>query len=86
MRQVGEQRKVRRERAVARHRWVAAALVDVGSGTDNVRAEHAARTGRHVVRAATRIEVLEVYCANCRLLYGERSYDEPCSRGMVRAG
>src|SRR5690348_7535579 len=51
------------------HRWVAAALVEVGRGSQSRRAEHAARTGRHVLPAATRIDVLEVYCAWCRVAY-----------------
>jgi hypothetical protein len=51
------------------HRWVAAALVEVGRGDNDRRAEHAARTGRYVVPAATRIDVLEVYCAECRAPY-----------------
>ena len=51
------------------HRWVGAALVDVGTGVHDGRAEHAARTGRYTVPAATRIEVLEVYCADCRAPY-----------------
>lgn len=44
------------------HRWVAAALVDVGLGVRDKRAERAARTGRYVVPAAMLLEVLEVYC------------------------
>jgi hypothetical protein len=51
------------------HRWVAAALVEVGRGGNDRRAEHAARTGRYVVPAATRINVLEVYCGECRAPY-----------------
>lgn len=53
------------------HQWVGAALVGMGEG-ESRRAEHAARTGRHVLRSATRIEVLEVYCARCRVRYSER--------------
>lgn len=56
-------------RAPGEHRWVAAALVEVGSGSHSRRAEHAARTGHHVLPAATRIDVLEVYCAWCRVAY-----------------
>lgn len=67
------------------HQWVGAALVGLGQG-DNRRAEHAARTERHVVPARTRIDVLEVYCARCRMRYSDRACDEVCSTGMLRAG
>ena len=59
------------------HQWVAAALIGMGRG-DTGRAEHAARTGRHVLPATTRIEVLEVYCANCRIAYDEAGAAAPC--------
>lgn len=60
------------------HRWVAAALVEVGRGSQSRRAEHAARTGRHVLPAATRIDVLEVYCAWCRVAYESHESASPC--------
>jgi hypothetical protein len=60
------------------HQWVGAALVGMGEGNTK-RAEHAARTGRHVLPAATRIEVLEVYCANCRVSYLDTWADDPCN-------
>lgn len=69
----------------AAHEWVGAALVGMGRG-DNGRAEHAARTGRHVLTSRTRIEVLEVYCANCRVAYSDRSLRQPCIRTAVRVG
>lgn len=62
----------------AAHVWVGAALVSMGQG-DTRRAEHAARTGRHVLSAATRIEVLEVYCTRCRIPYNEVSCGRPCT-------
>ena len=80
-----------RRRRSGEHRWVAAALVDVGVGSHSPRADHAARTGRHVVRAGTRVEVLEVYCAWCRVGYGSASASRPCpgvtlsAAGFVRA-
>lgn len=69
------------------HRWVGAALVGLGEGAGR-RAEHAARTGRHVLVAATRVEVLEVYCGDCRVRYDVRSSAEPCAgagTGSVRS-
>ncbi len=61
------------------HIWVGAALVGLGNGGgDGSRVEHAARTGRHVLPARTRVEVLEVYCASCRLAYSERARRKPC--------
>jgi hypothetical protein len=60
------------------HRWVAAALVEMGRG-ENRRAEHAARTGRHVLPGATRITVLEVYCSVCRVGYDSHLAHLPCS-------
>jgi hypothetical protein len=69
------------------HRWVAAALVEMGRG-DNRRAEHAARTGRHVLPAATKIQVLEVYCSLCRVGYESHLSQLPCPgvSSAVRAG
>lgn len=67
------------------HRWVGAALVDLGLGAAG-RAEHAVRTGRHTLRADTRIEVLEVYCTSCRVAYSERACYEPCRTVVARAG
>jgi hypothetical protein len=67
------------------HRWVGAALVDLGLG-EATRAEHAARTGRHVIRTATQIDVLEVYCARCRVRYAAQEIDEPCRTVVARAG
>jgi hypothetical protein len=73
-------------RVMAGHRWVGAALVELGLGANDRRAEHAARTGRHVVTPGTRIDVLEVYCADCRAPY-TKSADEPCpKRAASRAG
>ena len=71
--------------AAQAHQWVGAALVGLGRG-DNRRAEHAARTGRHVLSQATRVEVLEVYCARCRLAYSERACRFECTGLAVRAG
>lgn len=68
-----------------RHQWVGAALVGLGQGP-NRRAEHAARTGRHVLPAATRIEVLEVYCARCRIPYSERACQWSCEAVATRVG
>jgi hypothetical protein len=67
-----------------RHQWVGAALVGLGEG-DTARAEHAARTGRHVLRKATRIEVLEVYCRRCRIRYSASAGQVPCTVSMARA-
>jgi hypothetical protein len=61
-----------------RHTWVGAALVGVGEG-DSARAEHAARTGRHVLPEATKIQVLEVYCDRCRMRYDARQATAPCT-------
>ncbi len=61
------------------HRWVAAAVVEVGRGPRSARAEHASRTGRHVLPAATRIEVLEVYCADCRVAYASHESTRECA-------
>lgn len=60
------------------HRWVAAALVDVGQGAHDERAERAARTGRYIVPAGAWIEVLEVYCARCRAPYSPRAAALDC--------
>jgi hypothetical protein len=72
------------DRALA-HRWVGAALVDLGLGAAP-RAEQAHRTGRYTIPKATRIEVLEVYCARCRVLYGTRACASPCRTVAARAG
>lgn len=63
------------------HQWVGAALVGLGDGISR-RAEHASRTGRHVLPGATRVDVLEVYCAECRLAYSDRAAHWPC-RGVA---
>lgn len=66
------------------HQWVGAALVAMGKG-DSLRAEHASRTGRHVLPTATKIEVLEVYCRRCRVQYEDRLVTVPCTgAGAVR--
>ncbi|HEX2894083.1 MAG TPA: hypothetical protein VHO29_08790 [Marmoricola sp.] len=66
------------------HQWVGAALVGMGEG-ESLRAEHASRTGRHVLPAATKIEVLEVYCGRCRIGYDDRLATVPCAgSGAVR--
>lgn len=67
------------------HEWVGAAVVGLGQG-DTRRAEHAARTGRHVLNAATRIEVLEVYCHRCRMGYSARAERSACAAVVTRAG
>lgn len=67
------------------HAWVGAAMVGLGDG-DTRRAEHAARTGRHVLTAGTRLEVLEVYCSRCRVPYGAAALRQPCAVPVVRAG
>jgi len=77
MTNVGEQRAVRR------HRWVGAAMIALGDGVSR-RAEHASRTGRHVLPEATRIDVLEVYCGDCRISYSDRAGSWPC-RGATAA-
>ena len=61
------------------HRWVAAAVVEVGRGPRSPRAEHAFRTGRHVLPAATCIDVLEVYCADCRVAYDSHESTRECT-------
>ena len=66
------------------HQWVGAALVGMGEGQTR-RAEHAARTGRHVLPAATRIKVLEVYCGSCRVRYDARVQDQECPRALPRS-
>ncbi|KQV71549.1 hypothetical protein ASC64_05960 [Nocardioides sp. Root122] len=66
------------------HEWVGAALVGMGVGQTR-RAEHAARTGRHVLPAGTRIEVLEVYCGSCHVRYDARSHAQQCPRAMPRS-
>lgn len=72
-------------RAAGAHRWVAAALVDLGTNRQSARAEHAARTGRHVLPAGTRVQVLEVYCAWCRVGYEAHAGTLPCT-GVPVAG
>ncbi|WP_347354690.1 hypothetical protein [Intrasporangium sp.] len=67
----------------ADHVWVGAALVGMGQG-DTGRAEHAARTGRHVLTARTRIEVLEVYCTRCRVPYSKSACARPCTGAPLR--
>jgi hypothetical protein len=57
---------------------VAAALVDVGRGNHDERAERAARTGRYVVPATAWLEVLEVYCSQCRAPYRRRLSGADC--------
>lgn len=70
----------------ADHEWVGAALVGLGTAI-NSRAEHAARTGRHVLFEKTRIEVLEVYCGRCRLAYSAAAGRMPCTAAQIsRAG
>jgi hypothetical protein len=73
------------DRRRAPHQWVGAAVVGLGDGASS-RAEHAHRTGRHVLRQATRIEVLEVYCHRCRVQYTASADLVPCAAQMVRAG
>ncbi|MGH3423550.1 MAG: hypothetical protein ACRDO8_02405 [Nocardioidaceae bacterium] len=68
---------------VDEHLWVGAALIGMGHG-DTRRAEHAARTGRHVIPSATRIEVLEVYCSRCRVPYGQGVLGAPCTGAVPR--
>lgn len=65
------------QRAARQHRWVGAAMVALGEGVSR-RAEHAARTGRHVLPEATRIDVLEVYCGDCRVSWSDRAGAWPC--------
>jgi hypothetical protein len=66
------------------HQWVGAALVGMGQG-ESARAEHASRTGRHVLPAGTKVEVLEVYCRRCRVQYDDRAVSAPCvGAGVVR--
>lgn len=81
-----QERPTRLRTTEAGHRWVGAALLDLGRGETNRRAEHAARTGRHVLTPGTRVEVLEVYCADCRVPFGQ-GLSDPCSRrAAARAG
>lgn len=68
------------------HRWVGAAMVDLGSGAGSARAEHAARTGRHVLPARTQVRVLEVYCGRCRVGYESHAATLPCSGVTTAAG
>lgn len=71
------------DREQEQHEWVGAALVGLGRGTAP-RAEHALRTGNHVLGERTRIEVLEVYCGRCRLGYTSGAARVPCP-AAVRA-
>lgn len=66
------------------HQWVGAALVGMGVGQTR-RAEHAARTGRHVLPASTKIKVLEVYCGSCRVRYGAQTQDQECRVTLPRS-
>jgi hypothetical protein len=66
------------------HQWVGAAVVGLGDGASR-RAEHAHRTSRHVLRQATRIEVLEVYCRRCRVRYTPATEQLPCAAQLPRA-
>lgn len=59
------------------HEWVGATLVGMGRG-ETARAEHAARTGRHVLPERTKVEVLEVYCRRCRVGYTMASSRAAC--------
>ncbi len=77
-------RPVEPVQAAVAHHWVGAALVGMGDG-DTARAEHAARTGRHVLPMATRIEVLEVYCSRCRIRYSGASCRGPCAGPLARS-
>ncbi len=70
-------------RTARRHRWVGAALVGLGDGVSR-RAEHAARTGRHILPGATRVDVLEVYCGDCRVSYSDQAGNWPCSGVAAR--
>ena len=79
---VSQDRPTRVPTTRAGHRWVGAALVDLGRGEHSTRAERAARTGRYVLTTDTRVDVLEVYCADCRTPYAA-SYSEPCPRRLV---
>jgi hypothetical protein len=75
----------RRGSGTGYHRWVAAALVELGtSRSTGGRAEHAARTGRHVPPIGTRLQVLEVYCGSCRVSYESHSALMPCTGVPVR--
>jgi hypothetical protein len=79
-------RPARLRTPIVGHRWVGAALVELGVGANDRRAEHADRTGRHVLTPGTRLDVLEVYCADCRAPY-TKSANEPCPKRIAsRAG
>lgn len=67
------------------HEWVGAALVGLGRGVTQ-RADHAARTGNHVLLERTQIEVLEVYCGRCRLAYTSSAGQMPCTVVTAKAG
>lgn len=64
------------------HDWVGATLVGMGRG-ETARAEHAARTGRHVLPARTKVEVLEVYCRRCRVSYQSAASAALCPLAAV---
>ncbi len=66
------------EVAALEHQWVAAAVVEIGRGAHTERADRAVRTGRYVVTASTRIEVLEVYCRRCRIPFSHRAAAGVC--------
>ncbi len=71
--------------ATGEHQWVAATLVELGtSRSPGGRAEHAARTGRHVLPVGTRLQVLEVYCGSCRTSYDSHAAVLPCTGVPVR--
>ena len=79
-------RDTRPQSAHLRHQWVGAALVDMGRGGTNTRAERAARSGRYVVPAGIQIDVLEVYCARCRATYDSAAAELPCTTVVRRVG
>jgi hypothetical protein len=82
----GERRGRGLPTAAGEHRWVGAAVVALGNGPGSVRAEHAARTGRHVLPARTRVDVLEVYCSRCRVGYTSHAASRPCTGVATAAG
>ena len=82
----GEPRTRRRLIEPGAHRWVGAAVVALGNGPGSARAEHAARTGRHVMPARTRVDVLEVYCGRCRVGYKSRAATLACTGVSAAAG
>jgi len=82
----GERRRRRVPTEPGEHRWVGAAVVALGNGPGSARAEHAARTGRHVLPTRTRVDVLEVYCGRCRVGYKSHAAALPCSGVSTAAG